>query len=204
MTDIDHSFDDPIADAILSNSTYDRLRLRRLSYFKQTIPQKLAWHGGLLFSLTFILPLTAGYPVETRALFGATTPITASPKVLFVGLFAATILLASAGTLVAVTLRRLQLEPDLSEAAARRLLTVEDVATLFGFLTGSFTVFLTIALFFLGYTPPQVVSALVDFGGTGLYASSGVGVSVFQFGLAVIAGSILVVAASAGLSRVLN
>lgn len=204
MTDTDHSLDDPIADALLGRSTYDRLRMRRFSYFKQTVPQKLAWQSGLLFTLAFVLPLAAGFPAETKALFAGHTPVAASPKALLLGLIAATVELGTAGTLVAVTLRRVQLEPDLCEETARRLLNVEDVATLVGLVTGGFAVLLTVGFFLLGYAGPEAVSTFAASGGASPYAPSGSGISVMALGVAAVVGGLAVLGSSVGLNRLLH
>ncbi|SEO69151.1 hypothetical protein SAMN04487948_104200 [Halogranum amylolyticum] len=195
---------DPIADAILGGSTYERLRLQRFSFFKQPVPRKLAWQSGLLFVLALVLPLAAGYPAETKALFASHSPTAASPKMLLLGLVGGGIELGTASALVAVTVRRLQLEPDLTEDAARRLLNVEDVATLVGVVTGGFAVLLTLAFFVLGYAGPEAVAAFVESGGTSPFAPSGVGVSVTTLAVAALCGSLVVFASSVGLDRVLN
>jgi hypothetical protein len=203
MTDSD-PLSDPIADTILGGSTYERLRLQRFSYFKQSVPRKLALQSGLLFTLAFVLPLAAGYPAETKALFAGHAPTAASPKMLLLGLVAGGIELGTASALVAVTVRRVQLEPTLTEEAARRLLNVEDVATLVGFVTGGFAVLLTLGFFVLGYAGPDTVASFVDSGGTSPFAPSGVGVSVTTLAVAAVGAGVVVLGSSVGLDRVLD
>lgn len=202
MTDTDHP-DDPLADALLSGSTYDRLRVQRFSYFKQTIPQKLVIQSGLLFTLAFVLPLAAGFPAETKALF-TSQPVAASPKALLLGLVAAGIELGTAATLVVVAVVRLRIGPEMTADTAHRLLNVEDVATLLGFVTGGAAVVLTVGFFLLGYAGPDALASFVGAGGTSPYAPSGAGVSVAALGLCALAGGLLVLGSSVGLRSVLE
>jgi hypothetical protein len=204
MTDTDHSLDDPLADALLSGSTYDRLRVQRFSYFKQTIPQKLVVQSGLLFTLAFVLPLAAGFPAETKALFAGHAPVVASPKALLLGLVAAAIELGTAATLIVVTVARLRIGPEMTVETARRLLNVEDVATLLGFVTGGAAVLLTVGFFLLGYAGPDALASFVTAGGTSPYTPSGAGVSVATLGLGALAGGLLVLGSSVGLNGLLD
>ncbi|WP_129113292.1 hypothetical protein [Halegenticoccus tardaugens] len=174
----DTQIEDEIARAMLSESPYERLRMRRFSYFKQSIPRKLAWQSGLLVLLALVLPIAATLPPAVKASFSGGSVLAASPKIALLGAFAAVIEIGTAGCLGGVALRRLRLEPTLTERQARTLLNLEDVASMVGLVTGGFAVLLTNAFFLLGHGGAATVAAYVDAGGQNPFGSSEVGVSV--------------------------
>ena len=54
---------DPIADALLGESTYERLRVERYALIKRRIPQKLVYQSGLLLALALIVPIASNRPL---------------------------------------------------------------------------------------------------------------------------------------------
>lgn len=51
--------DDPIAEALTSDSAYERLRAREFGVLRRAIHEKLAWQSYLLLALAALLPLAA-------------------------------------------------------------------------------------------------------------------------------------------------
>lgn len=165
--------EDPIAEALLSGSAYERLRVTRLSYFGQPVPRRLAWQGAVLGALALVAPLWITAPPEIRAAAGAT----ASPTVLLVGVFAVGVQLLGAAGHAATTLVRLRAD-DMGERAAGHLLAAEEVSSLLGLGTGGFATAATLGYFLLGRLGPETVSSYVAAGGANPFAPSGLGVSV--------------------------
>ncbi|MFC4542577.1 hypothetical protein ACFO5R_11670 [Halosolutus amylolyticus] len=176
--------DDPIADALLGESTYERLRVERYALIKRRIPQKLVYQSVLLLSLALVVPITATYPSAVRAAFPGGDPLWASPLVLWVGVYAGGIELGTAACLVAVAIVRRRREPQLSEAEAHTLLNVEDVASMFGLATGGFAIVLTVGFFLLGHTGGETFQAVIDSAPRNPYGQAGVSVPVIAVGTA--------------------
>lgn len=175
--------DDRIASALLGDSTYERLRIERHCYFRQPTPTKIAWLGGLLFAVALVAPIAATYPPSTQGLFVGGV-LQSSPKIVTLGVFAVVIEVGCAGALTAVLLRRRQLEPDLTVEQAATLLTVEDLATLLGVVTGGATVLLTDAFFLLGHGGVAARTAFVEAGGGDPFAAAGHDVTVLALAVA--------------------
>ncbi|WP_254768830.1 hypothetical protein [Salinilacihabitans rarus] len=174
--------DDPIADALLGDSTYERLRVQRYALIKRRIPQKLVWQSGLLLALALVVPLAATYPAAVRAAFPGGDPLWSSPLVVWAGVYAGGIELGTAACLVAVAVVRRRREPQLSEAEARTLLNVEDVASMFGLATGGFAVLLTVGFFALGHAGPETFAAVVESAPRNPFQPTGVPVPVIAVG----------------------
>ncbi|WP_265109038.1 hypothetical protein [Halosolutus halophilus] len=176
--------DDPIADALLGESTYERLRVERYALIKPRIPQKLVYQSGLLLALALVVPITATYPSSVRAAFPGGEPLWASPLVLWVGVCAGGIQLGTATCLVAVAIARRSREPQLSESQAHTLLNVEDVASMFGLATGGFAILLTVGFFLLGHVGSETFEAVIVAAPRNPYGQTGVSVPVIAVGTA--------------------
>jgi hypothetical protein len=138
--------EDRIADALLNGSTYDRLRVERRSQFSQPVGTKLSWLALLLASVALVAPISValspnGYGMD---------PLASSPRVAVFGLFSVGVVFAAACTLTGISLVHWRLESPLSERQAIRLLTLEELASLIGFITGSAAVAITLGLFTIG------------------------------------------------------
>ncbi|ELZ94096.1 hypothetical protein C440_10763 [Haloferax mucosum ATCC BAA-1512] len=201
--DSDERFEDPIASALLSDSHYEQLRIRRFSLFKQSLPRKLAWQSLILAALTMVLPLAMTLPASTRALFPDGDPLWAAPKILLLGAYAGAIETVAALGLVYVGYRRLTRGGALSEREARQLLNIEDVASMISLVTGLFAVVAVNGFFLLGHGGKPAMSMFLAAGGNNPFAGTPIPVPVF--GVAVTAGvlSILVFAASRVFDRLL-
>ncbi|MCU4926518.1 hypothetical protein OB905_11070 [Halobacteria archaeon AArc-dxtr1] len=184
--------DDPIADALLGDSTYERLRVQRYALIKQRIPRKLRWQGGLLLMLALIVPITATYPASVQAVFPSDDPLWSSPLVLWLGVYAGVIQLATAATLTAVAVVRRRGDATFSESQVRTLLNVEDVASMFGLVTGGFAVLLTVAFFLFGHMGAETVAEFVTAAPQNPYGQTAVSVPVIVVGTAAAIGAGLV------------
>jgi len=184
--------DDPIADALLGGSAYERLRVQRYALIKQRIPQKLVWQSGLLFALALIVPITVTYPASVQATFPGSDPLRASPLVLWVGVCAGSIQLGTAACLVVVDTIRRRLGVSLSEQQARTLLNVEDVASMFGLVTGGFAVLLTLTFFLIGHMGAETFATVIESAPRNPYKQTDVAVPVIVVGMAAAASACLV------------
>lgn len=188
--------DDPIASALMGDSLYERLRVRRHSVFGQSIPKKLAWQSGLLCVLALVLPIAAAFPPEVKALFPSGDPVTASPQVMLLGVIALAIVLISATTLAALEYTRLRLEPTLTRRQAEALLNWEDVASLFGLGTGGMAVVITDGFVLMGLGGADLVQAYTAQAPTGAFVPSGTGVSVVAVAATALCGAVVLFTAS--------
>lgn len=194
MTDTDAP-DDRIADALLSGSPYDRLRVTRFSYFTQPITQKLLWMAVLLAAVGLVAPIAVTTPAPTRTAILGSEPLSSSPRVVVLGLLAVGVVSASAASLVAVSLRRHQLGAAVTERQARRLLNCEELASLVGLVTGSALVIVTLGLFAVGHGGEALLETFGSQGGGHPFAPSGTSVSVATLAtLSLVAAGVVLVA----------
>lgn len=190
---------DPISNALLSDSPYERLRQLRHSPFGRSIPTKLAWQSGLLSLLALMLPVMAASPAEVRAMLGEAVA-SSSPKVLVLGLVGGVVVFVGGLALTVVGFLRVHLEPRMTEELAHRLLGLEDVASLLGIGTGGITILLTMGYVLMGYVGTRAVEWYVETTGLSPFAPSGVealsvgGVATFAF-----VGSVALLVASRAL-----
>ncbi|MFB6151551.1 MAG: hypothetical protein ABEJ40_07080 [Haloarculaceae archaeon] len=189
--------DDPILDAFLSDSRYDRIRVERFSHFKQPIPRKLAVQCALLGSLVLLVPLYALYPQSTAEYLPTLDPVVASPKVLFLGAFGVAVELATATLLVAAALYRVRNDP-LSEEQAATVFDVENFATYLGFGTGGVTIALTLGFFLLGVGGESALGWYVTtMEGANPFAATGTSFSVGHLATVALSGALAVLVARA-------
>ncbi len=168
-------FDDPISGALLGDSAYDRLQVRRQGVFPQPVHTKLRWQSGLLFSLALVLPMMAALPAEVRPLLPEDGAATATaPMVVWPGLVGGTIVLLAGVTLIGLGLARVQLEPRMSDAQAAALLNMEEVASLFGFATGGLGILLTLVLTAVGLGGVEAIGLYEQSTGGSPFAPGGV------------------------------
>lgn len=170
------SFDDPIAEKLLSDSPYERLRARQLSYFVQPIDRKLAWQSYLLFTLAGILPMLSLLPSGIRQPY-LPTVAESSPKLAFVALVAVVFIAASGVGHALVEFARIRLRP-LDERQARDLVSFESLCSMLGFGTGGFATLSTYALVLVGFGGRDVLDAFLAVGGGNPFTTSALGVTV--------------------------
>lgn len=181
--------DDPIADAILSGSTFERLRATRFSPWRWPIATKIAYQSYLLVALAGVVPLTLALPPEVAETYLGASRLDAAPNVLVVGVFSLVVIVLTAVAHAVIGLYRLHLEPDIPHETALELLAWEDVASSLGLGTAGFGVLITLAGFGVGYAGAgpdlflvveQSVASLLGPGGV---------VSVFWFGFLALASA---------------
>lgn len=178
--DTDKQFEDPIAAALLSDSVYDSLRVRRRSLFKQSLPRKLAWQSAILAALAMVLPLAVALPESTRTLFPTGDPLSSTPKILLLGAYAGGIEAIAALGLIYVGVRRLRHDGSLTERQARRLLDIEDMASLFSLVTGPFAVLAFDGVFLLAVSGNDAMATFFAAGGDNPFASAAIPVTLLE------------------------
>jgi hypothetical protein len=170
------SFDDPIAEKILSDSPYERLRARQLSYFVQPIDRKIAWQSYLLFTLAGLLPVLAVLPSNLRQTY-LPSVAASSPKLAFVALVAVVFVSSTGVGHALVEYARITRGP-LDERQARELVTFESLCSMLGFGTGGLATFSTYALVLLGFGGRDLLQAFLAAGGGNPFEPSSLGVTV--------------------------
>lgn len=183
--------DDPITDAVLGESAYDRLRALRFGVFKQAIHRKLAWQSYLLLALAALLPVAAALPNSTRMEYLTGELALASPKLAVLG-FAGAILLVFTGLGHAgVAVRRLAREPNISEFEAEQLLAAENVCSTLGLGTATLAVAITYAGFAIGFGGASAVASYVDVMGADPFAASNVPLSLGTIAVVSLVGAVV-------------
>ncbi|WP_266075799.1 hypothetical protein [Haladaptatus caseinilyticus] len=170
--------DDDIADVIINGSKYERLRVRRHSIFDQSIPTKLAWQSVLLLALALVAPITLVYPSDVAALYPGGDPLTSSPTVLMPGALVLILELGTAVAHVAVAGSILRGGSALSERRMRNLLSVEEMASFYGFVGGVLLLGITLGFFLFGFSGVETIQQYSTTGQKGPFDPSGTGLSV--------------------------
>jgi len=187
----DTESDDPITSAILSGSTYERLRYERHAFLRQTVPRTLTLQSAFLGLLAVLLPMYGLFPAGVAGFLPATEPGVASPKVLMLGVFGGLLELFGAAMLVGAALYRVRLAP-LTESQAHTALDVEDFARYVGLGTGGLAILLTVCLFAVGLGGRGAVSAYIETAGANPFTASGFGLSVATVSLSAFVASVAV------------
>lgn len=191
--------DDKITRAILSGSTYQRLKYERHSFFRQSVTRTLTLQSALLGLLAILLPVYGLFPESVAGFLPATDPAVASPKVVLLGMVGGGLQLLGAGLLVGSVVYRVRRGP-LTEAQAHTAIDVEDFARYVGLGTGGLAILLTVCLFALGLGGSAAVGGYIDVAGANPFAPSGFDISVASVSLTAFAGSVAVFYASSYLS----
>ncbi|WP_396612162.1 hypothetical protein ACH9L7_02420 [Haloferax sp. S1W] len=176
--DGDDSFDDPIARALLGQSAYERVRVRRRSLFKQHLSHKLALQSAIFGVVALVLPLAMTLPSSTQVLFPGGDPLSSTPKILVLGAYAGAIQTVAALGLVYVGYQRLQRDEVMSEGEAAHLLNVEDAATTMSLVTGAAAVVTLDGFFILGHAGQDLLVKYITAGGGNPFASTDIPVTV--------------------------
>ncbi|MFB6304304.1 MAG: hypothetical protein ABEH47_03990 [Haloferacaceae archaeon] len=155
--------DDPLAEALLSDSAYERLRAREFGVLKRALHEKLAWQSYLLLALAALLPLAAFLPPGVRERYLADAAL-ASPRWTVLGVVAVTIVWLTGLGHAGVAIRALRVGPSLSEVQAHELVSLENVCSLLGFGTAGVATLLTYAFFGLGFGGLDLIAAYAALG----------------------------------------
>lgn len=183
--------DDEIADALLSGTTYERVRYERHSYIRQTVPRTLALQSAFLGLLALVLPMYGLYPEATAQFLPTADPAVASPKVLLMGVFGGLFQLLGAVLLVGSVFYRVSRTP-LTEEQAHAVLNVEDFARYVALGTGGVAILVTVGLFALGLGGASAVESYVATMGRNPFAASGLGVPISTVSLVAFVSSVVV------------
>jgi hypothetical protein len=196
----DHDPPDDVAAALLGDSTYDRLRVTRYRLFDQSVPRKLTLQGLVFAALALVYPLASTMPASTRDMFAGGDPLASTPKILLLGAWAGAIETTAALGLVYVGVTLHRNRGDLDERQARRLLTVEDVASMVALVTGAVAILVLDGFFLLGHAGPTAISTFLEAGGQNPYAATPIPVTVPGVAVPAAVLSVLLL----GLGRVLR
>jgi len=191
--------DDHITSAILSGSTYERVRYERHAFLRQSVPRTLTLQSALLGLLAVLLPVYGLFPQSVAGFLPATDPGIASPKVLLLGVFGGLLELLGAALLVGTALYRLRQAP-LSESQAHTALDVEDFARYVGLGTGGLAILLTVCLFAVGLGGEAALSSYIATAGANPFVASGVDLPVATVSLVAFSASVAVFYAGSYLS----
>ncbi|WP_435064880.1 hypothetical protein [Halobaculum sp. EA56] len=172
------SRDDPIASALLSDSTYERVRRQRFGWFKQPVTRKITLQSYLLHVLAGVLPVLALLPGELREAYFAGSVASAAPKVGLLAFVAVGVIAAAATGLVAVAAIRLYRDDEFDEHTAHSVINLEDLCSMAGLATGGIATVATYTFVLMGFGGVDLVRAWVAFGGGNPYAPSGVNLDV--------------------------
>jgi len=201
--DSDTKSDDRITSAILSGSTYERVRYERHSFLRQSVPRTLTLQSAFLALLAILLPMYGLFPESTVAYLPAVDPHVASPKVLLLGAFGGLLELVGAALLVAAAVYRVRRAP-LSESEAHAALDAEDFARYVGLGTGGLAILLTVCLFAVGLGGESAVGAYVANAGANPFTASGFDLPVATVSLLAFGASVAVFYAGSYLSVILS
>ncbi|WP_224335180.1 hypothetical protein [Haloprofundus halobius] len=191
------SVEDPIADALLGESAYERLQAERHTLFQQSIARKLTWQGYLLFSLAALYPALTSLPPTVRRSYFADSVAFSAPKVAFIAMVGVSLVSLTGVGHAAVGVWRLRLGRSMGEPKARELLNVEAVCSLLGFVTGGFATAMAHAFVLLGFGGVDAVEGYVAAGGGNPFTQAGFGVDVVTVSVvALVSGVCLLILAA--------
>lgn len=151
--------EDPVASALVDGTTYERVRVQRMSTFAQPIPRKLHRLGWLQFALAAAMVSTAALPRATTTTLAA-DPFGTTTKLSVLAAIAGTVAAAMGVALVVNGLVSERLEP-MDEATAESLLALEEMASLIGFTIGGVLAALAVAIVLVAHGGPEPVEALL-------------------------------------------
>lgn len=193
MTD---DVDDPVTDALVSDSVYERVRVERPALFDRPIPRKLRWQAGLLFALATVLPLLRVVPPGVRSLFPAGDPASTVTKVLAVGLIGGAVTFIAGLWLIAVAVFRERVRGSMTEHRAHTLLSLEEVASALGFVNGGLAIAITLGFHLLGLGGMERIGRYIEVAGLNPFAGVGVAIPASTVTTAAAIGGLLLFAAS--------
>lgn len=187
----DTEADDHITSALLSGSTYEKVRYQRHAVLRQSIPRTLMLQSALLGPLVALLPMYGLFPASVAGYLPATDPTVASPKVLLLGAFGGLLELLGAMLLIGAALYRLRRAP-LTESQAHAVLDIEDFARYVGVGTGGLAILLTVCLFAVGLGGGAAVDSYVGTAGANPFVASGLGLPVVAVSLGGFVASVVI------------
>lgn len=151
---------DPITDAILSESAYERLRYTE-GVITVPVSRVLIYQAVLLALLATILPLYAFYPPSVGEYVPTLDPFLAAPKLLVLGLVGWVTEVTAALLLAGLWEYRRRRGP-LTEAQARTVFDVEQIAAGLSIVTGGLAIVVTVGLVSLGVFGGSTVAIYLE------------------------------------------
>ncbi|PSQ20265.1 hypothetical protein BRD04_08845 [Halobacteriales archaeon QS_9_67_17] len=127
--------EDPVTSALVDGSTYDQIRVQRISTFKWPVRQKLFRLGGLS-SATSALILSLALLPSGVVEFLPTDPYAALTRVVLTAAIAVAVMAVSGILLAVAGTARRRLEP-MDEARAEAMLAFEEMWSLIGFVVAA-------------------------------------------------------------------
>ncbi|WP_324665642.1 hypothetical protein [Haloarcula sediminis] len=195
----DSQSDDHIASALLSGTTYERVRYQRHAFLRQSVPRTLMLQSALLGLLVALLLMYGLFPASAAGYLPATDPAVASPKVLLLGVLGGALELFGATLLVGTALYRVR-RASLTESQAHTMLDIEDFARYVGLGTGGLAILLTVGVFAVGLGGGTAVDAYVEIAGANPFVASGAGLPVVAVSLVAFVASVVLFYAGGYLS----
>jgi len=180
------SHDDPVADALLSESAYERTRYRQFGWFNQSITRKLTVQSYLLHLLAAVLPVLAMLPEEIRVRYFGGPIADAAPTVGVAALAAAGVVTVGGAGLIAVALFVLARGDRLDDETARAVRSVERICSMTGLVTGGVATLAVYTFALMGFGGIETVQTWIAVGGGNPYAPSGI-----RLPLATVAAAVL-------------
>ncbi|MEF8883297.1 MAG: hypothetical protein V5A34_12325 [Halapricum sp.] len=191
---------DPITDAVLSESAYERIRYTE-GIITQPVLRTLTFQAGLLALLASILPLYAFYPSSVSEHVPTLDPFLAAPKLLFLGLVG-WVTEVSAALLLAGLWYYRQRRVPLTEAQARTVFDVEQIAAGLSIVTGGLAIVVTVGLVAIGvFGEATMATYLGSIAGDDVFAQTATGISVGHLSMLSGLGCLVVLAIRGHLGR---
>lgn len=186
--------DDPITAAILSDSTYERLRYAEGTVFSIPATRALVLHAVWLGVLALILPLYVLYPPEVGPYLPTLDPFLAAPKILLLGVLGWAMEIMAAALMVALYYYRVRKGP-LSAHQARNAFDVQQIATGLSLITGGLAIAVVVGLLSLGVLGESALAGYLSVvAGGNVFAQMDVPVSVAGLSLLSAASAVGVLA----------
>ncbi|MUV90640.1 hypothetical protein GJ629_12645 [Halapricum sp. CBA1109] len=186
--------DDPITTAVLSGSTYERLRATEGSLFTIRPRKAMAIQALLLAVLALVAPMYLLFPTSVGPLLPTTDPITATPKLLVLGLFGWGMEVVAAVMMVGLYRYRTTRQP-LSESQARTIFDVERISAGLSIVTGGLAIAFTVGIVSLGVGGESTLGVYLEsVAGGNIFEQLSVAFSVAHLSIVSIIGAGLIVA----------
>jgi len=148
-SDSDDDIEDPVAESLLSEDAFRRLRIEQSMGVGWTTVRRLRVQALIAAALALVYPL------------GGYAGVGESPITIVVGVFGGTIVTGGAAAVTAVAVVRLRADGELTQTAAEELITLEELATMLSLVTGGAAVAATHALFLTAVFAPDALAGLM-------------------------------------------
>lgn len=148
-SDPDDDIEDPVAESLLSEDVFRRLRIEQSMGVGWTTVRRLQAQALIAAALALVYPL------------GSVAEVGESPVIVVVGVFGGAVVTGGAGAVTAVAIARLRADGDLTQTAAEELITLEELATMLSLVTGGAAVAATHVLFLAAIFAPETLAGLM-------------------------------------------